>query len=386
MRIQGFNQFNQMQTGSFKLSNSEKEGTNTPTVISAADAQQENPKLSQKDITFQLEKVMRKSSVFLKKGLDKIFDNGEKLLAGRNSEEYREHINELTKAIQGQDFKQAEKLIDKFYNGDSERIITRVQNLAKAAEDNFWQTLEDDLGFLKKDGLKWTMFVDGKMRDDLSTFDLAKMAIEKSRSEVETFSSEDLSDLVNATRDGAVAHAKGKLKNAGQNKYSEDASSVTHAATEFAKGKIFNTDDSNYAEDEKVLKDIDELYHDEDITQEQLDRLRHQNSRKGDKFTRFMRGRTDSFVDEFSALKLAATPRVVEEQATEEQDKSTLSPLEQQLKSGINTQLLSLKVQDNATQQALYSPLKVTDLYGNEEKQMFEAERREQKNGFTGWA
>ncbi|GKT23146.1 hypothetical protein ADUPG1_004532, partial [Aduncisulcus paluster] len=97
------------------------------------------------------------------------------------------------------------------------------------------------------------MFVDGELRNDLGTFDLAMMAIEESRNEVEKFSSEKLGDIVKATRNGAVAHAKGKLKNAGQNQYSESAYSVTHAATTYAKDKIFNTDDSNYEEDEIKL-------------------------------------------------------------------------------------------------------------------------------------
>ncbi|NDV21294.1 hypothetical protein [Desulfovibrio sp. JC022] len=346
MRIQGFNQSNQMQVGSFKSSNTKDENSTRPEEITTSAADMPPRKISQNSIEFQLERVMRKSADFLKKGLEKIFDNGEQLLAGRNSEEYREHIDELGKAIQGQDFKRAEKLIDKFYNGDTDKIITRLQNLAKAAEDNFWDNIEDGLDFLKKDGLKWTMYIDGKERDDLSTFDLAKMAIEKSRNEVEKFSSEDLSDLVNATRNSAAAHAKGKLKNAGQNKYSEDARSVTHAATEFAKSKIFNTDDSNYEEDQKILKDIDELYYNEGVTEEQLNRLRHQNTRKADKFTKFMRGRTDSFVKELDKLKLAASPRVVEKpDNSQEQVQSTLSPMEQQLKNGVDPQLLSLNVE-----------------------------------------
>ncbi|WP_419780740.1 hypothetical protein [Maridesulfovibrio sp.] len=74
-------------------------------------------------------------------------------------------------------------MIDKFYRDDSSKIITRVQNLAKAAEDNFWKNVEDGLGFLKDDSLRWTMHVDVKKRDDLTTFDLAKMAIEESRTD-----------------------------------------------------------------------------------------------------------------------------------------------------------------------------------------------------------
>ncbi len=157
------------------------------------------------------------------------------------------------------------------------------------------------------------MFVDGELRDDLGTFDLAMMAVEEARNEVEKFSSEELGDIVKATRNGAVAHAKGKLKNAGQNQYSESAYSVTHAATTYAKDKIFNTDDSNYDEDKIKLKDINELRSDENITEEQLDRLTHQNTRKGDRFTEYMRGRADSFEEKFYELQLSGTPRTVKQ-------------------------------------------------------------------------
>ncbi|MFW5501205.1 MULTISPECIES: hypothetical protein [unclassified Maridesulfovibrio] len=312
MRIQGFNQSSQMQAGSFKLGKRDREQLNTPEEITA-DLEKNGLRMSQNNVKFQLEKAMNQSSKFLHNELGKIFDNGEQLLAGRNTAEYQKHIEELSKAIQGQDFKTAEKLIDKFYNGDTETILNRVQNLAKAAEDNFWQTMEDSFGYLKNDGIKWTMFVDGELRDDLGTFDLAMMAVEEARNEVEKFSSEELGDIVKATRNGAVAHAKGKLKNAGQNQYSESAYSVTHAATTYAKDKIFNTDDSNYDEDKIKLKDINELRSDENITEEQLDRLTHQNTRKGDRFTEYMRGRADSFEEKFYELQLSGTPRTVKQ-------------------------------------------------------------------------
>ncbi|WP_320172951.1 hypothetical protein [Maridesulfovibrio sp.] len=319
MRIQGFNQSSQMQAGSFKFSKRGQEQLNTPEEITA-DLEKNGLRMSQNNVKFQLEKAMNQSSKFIHKELGKIFDNGEQLLAGRNTAEYQKHIDELSKAIQGQDFKTAEKLIDKFYNGDTETIINRVQNLAKAAENNFWQTMEDSFGYLKNDGLKWTMFVDGKLRDDLGTFDLAMMAIEEARNEVEKFSSEELGDIVKATRDGAVAYAKGKLKDAGQNQYSETAYSVTNAATTYAKGKIFNTDDSNYEEDETKLKDINELRSDQNITEEQLDRLTHQNTRKGDRFTEYMRGRADSFEEKFYDLQLSGTPRTVKQATNQVQN------------------------------------------------------------------
>lgn len=355
MRITGFNQFDQMQNSSFKLGKSNDEDSTETQEITANEGVIGERKLSQKNLEFQLEKAMRKSSDFLKKGLDKIFDNGEKLLSGRNTEEYQKHIDELGKAIQGQDFKRAEELIDRFYKGDSEKIITRIHNLAEAAEDNFWKNVEGGLSFLKDDGQKWTMFVDGKERDDLSTLDLAKMAIEKSRTEVDEFASDDLSDLVNSTRTQAAAYAKGKLENAGRNKYSEDAHSVTRAATDYAKGKIFNTDDSNYEEDLKVLKDIDELKENEGITQEQVDRLKHQNTRKGDKFSKFMRGRTKSFNDEFDRLRLAATPRTVEEQQNTEAPQQNNQANGPQLKAGLEPQLLSLDVDSMISANALNS-------------------------------
>lgn len=46
---------------------------------------------------------------------------------------------------------------------------------------------------------------------------------------------------------------------------------------------------------------------------------------------------------------------------------------------------LTIKVQDSTKQQAFYSPLKVTELYGNEEDQLFGNKLRNQLNGFSGW-
>lgn len=322
MKISSFGQQPAHQNTAFKLSKNSKENMSTSSegskeiALSPEDLKPPS-KFSQNNVEFQVERVINESSKYLHDGLGKIFDRGEALLAGKSSDEYNKHIKELSKAIQGQDFKNAEQLIDRFYSGDTEKILGRVQTLAKSSEEKFWDNLDDSLSFLAKDGNRWQMMVDGEMRDDLTTHDIAKMAIQKSREEVDAFSSIDLSETIITARKDAVTHAKGKLRNAGQNSYSEDAASVTGAATDFAQKMMFNTDDANYKEDEKVLDDIRKLRKSDKINSEQIDRIRSQNNHKGDAFTTFMRGRSESFMDEFADLKLKASPTQVEEPAKE---------------------------------------------------------------------
>lgn len=322
MKITSFGQQPTQQNMSFKLSRNSEENIserpkNSKGVALDPDDFKAPDKFSQNNIEFQIERVINESSKYLHDGLGKIFDRGEALLAGKTSDEYNKHINELSKAIQGQDFKNAEQLIDRFYSGDTEKVINRVQSLAKSSEEKFWDNLDDSLKFLAKDGNRWEMVIDGKIRDDLTTHDIAKMAIQKSREEVDAFSSTDLSETVISAREASVTHAKGKLRNAGQNRYSENAASVTGAATDFARNMMFNTDDANYEEDDKVLKDIRKLRKNDKISSEQIDRLKFQNTRKGDSFTQYMRGRSESFMEAFNELKLKATPTQAEEPVKE---------------------------------------------------------------------
>ncbi|WP_320172258.1 hypothetical protein [Maridesulfovibrio sp.] len=258
--------------------------------------------LSQDNLNFRIEKAINESSKYLQDGLHKIFDKNDALLGGKTSAEYDEHIKLLSKAIEGQDFKNAKKLIDKFFSGDSTKLVNRVQSLAKSAEDKFWNNLTESLSFLDDDGALFKLEENGKMSEDLTLLDIAKKALSTARSEVAAFSDRDMTETINSVRTGAAAHAKGKLENAGQNRYSEDAASVTHSASEYALPRMFNSDDRNYEEDDKVLEDIRKLSEDDSITQEQIDRLTTQNKRKRDSFSMYMRERSDRFLEEFGKL------------------------------------------------------------------------------------
>lgn len=302
MRISSFGQ-QTSQLSTFKLSEQAKNGTarsekneEVSTPVAAP------PGFSQEDLHFQIEKTINESSKFLHEGLVKIFDRGEALMAGRTSAEYDKHIKSLAEAVKGQDFKAAEKLIDKFYNGDSEKLITRVESLAKSAEEKFWQGMDDALDYLKDRNDEFDLEVDDEKFKNITMLDIAKIAISKAREEVDDFSEQDFAEIINPLRKKAVNHAKGKLSNAGQNKYSEDADSITAAAPEFARNRIFNTDDVNVKEDEEELADIYALEQDEKITEEHIAHLKFRNTRKSDTFSGYMRERSDRFCEIFDEL------------------------------------------------------------------------------------
>lgn len=308
----------------------------------------ENNRLSQDDLNFLIEKNINDSSKFLHDGLVKIFSNGEALLAGRSSQEYEKHITDLSEAIKGQDYKRAEKLIDKFFGGATDKITNRIKSLARSAEDKFWTGMSDSLGYLKKWTAEYDLEVDGQKFKNISMTEIAELAMARVKNEVDPFSEQDFSGIVSSVRNRAVAHAKDKLSNAGQNRYSEDAISITASAAEFSKNLVFNTDDINIKEDETELADIFSLKEGEGITEEQIERLKHRNNRKADTFSGYMRERSDRFLEEFAELSNKAV-RVKDGEST------TASPEEQTAgETVISSSLL-------ATSQQAQSRLSIAD-------------------------
>ena len=96
------------------------------------------------NIAVNIAKIVDEKSNELQAGLEKIFEEGnENFLSGKSGLDYDEHIKELAAAIDGQDFKNAEKIIDKFYTGDKDKVIERVQSLANSVKDSFWNKVRD---------------------------------------------------------------------------------------------------------------------------------------------------------------------------------------------------------------------------------------------------
>lgn len=308
MRISSFGQNQVQQAGSFKLSNKfhEKNDDSIQNTKTESKTKAERTFYTPDNLEFQIEKNINESSKFLHEGLIKIFNHGATLLAGRTSAEYDKHIEKLSEAIERQDYKTSEKLISKFYNGDTEKVIRRVKSLAEQAENKFWHGMDDAIGYLKKQNGEYSLEIDDQKYKNITAFEIAKIAISRVRERNDSFSEQDFESIINPLRKNAVRHAESKLGNAGQNKYTENAESVTQAAAEYSRNKIFDTDDINIKEDDKKLADIYALNEGDEVTQEQVDRLRHSNTRKSDSFSRYMRKNSDDFKDEFTKLMYMA--------------------------------------------------------------------------------
>ncbi|WP_319780844.1 hypothetical protein [Maridesulfovibrio sp.] len=308
MRISSFGQNSSQQISSFKLSKQvqEESTTSAKKSMASSDVPSDNTFYDQDLLEFQIEKNINESSRFLHDGLVKLFDRGASLLAGRSSVEYEEHIKKLSKAIEGQDYKNAEKYIDSFFSGDTDKLMRRVKSLAKLAEDKFWHGMDNAISYLQKSNAEYNLEIDDQKFENITAHQIAKIAISRVRESKEDFSEQDFESVLTPLREKAVAHAKGKFTNAGQNKYTETADSITQSAADYSRNKIFNTDDVNIKEDDKELADIYALQEGDEVTREQIDRLKHRNTRKSDSFSNYMRESSDDFVQEFSKLMYAA--------------------------------------------------------------------------------
>ncbi|TIH19299.1 hypothetical protein D0S45_03715 [Marinifilum sp. JC120] len=274
--------------------------------------------ISQNDLGFKIEMAINESCKFLHEGISKIFIGGESTLAGRSSKEYDKHIDALSEAIQLQDYKKAEKLIDKFFGGSTDKIISKIKTLAQATEDKFWNEVADGIDSLPGGGAQYNFRYDGKKYEKITMKEMTMLALRLAREEADPFADQDFSGITNSIRKAAVENAKVKLKHAGRNKYSEDAISVTASAAEFSRNKIFNTNDIVIKEDKEELSDIFALKPDEKINQEQFDRLKHRNKRKTDNFYEYARERSGRFFEIYGSLKRTAmqVKKAEEEQET----------------------------------------------------------------------
>ncbi|WP_320172950.1 hypothetical protein [Maridesulfovibrio sp.] len=262
--------------------------------------------IPQTDLGFTIEMAINDSCKFLHEGLSKIFIGGESTLAGRTSKEYDKHIEKLSEAIQQQDYKKAEKLIDKFFGGSTDKIVGKIKMLAEATEDKFWNTLQEGIEALPGGGSQYNFRYDGKTYEKITMKEMTVLALRLSREEVDPFSNQDFSGITDSIRKAAVDNAKVKLEHAGRNKYSEDAVSVIASAAEFSRNKIFNTNDTVIKEDEEQLADIYALEPGEELSQEQLERLKHRNTRKTDNFYDYAEERVERFQSIYVSLKRTA--------------------------------------------------------------------------------
>lgn len=349
------------------------------------------------EIEFSIARIVDKKSDELQEGLEKIFIEGnENFLSGKSGLEYDKHIKELAAAIEGQDFKGARKIIDKFFTGDKDEVIERVQSLANSVKDSFWNKVRDEFKDMYVAEHRTTYSKDEEPEKALPYI---QRAIERAKAASAEYDISDkkLADRVTSNIATGTEHAKSKLKNAGRNRYSETAESVTHATAQFARNNIFGGDDNSRAEDELNKSKAYERINNEfgSLSQEAVDKLNKANQSKKDDFSKYLFKGGEAYFEalksELGSMNLASKydTTVEEEQNYQEYQKSKqgqqAGPIKVQM-GPMRDMPMTLALQDSATQQSLFSPVKVTELYGNEEKEQFGNKPKGQLSDFSGWA
>lgn len=347
------------------------------------------------EIEFEIARIVDHKSNELQEGLEKIFREGnENVLSGKSGLEYDKHIKELAAAIEGQDYKNAEKIIDRFYTGDKDEIIGHVQNLANFVKDSFWKEMRDSFKNMCVAEHR-TTYEKGEDPDQALPYVLRAIERAKAASSEYDISDKDLAERVTSTISTGAEDSKRKLKNAGRNRYSETSESVTHATAQYVRNNIFGGDENSRAED-KVNKDAAyEKINSEfpSLSKRTVDKLNRANKNKKDNFSKYLFKSGEAYFDalksELGTKKLASKSYTTVEKEQNFQNYRKSQQKQQALpgSSGLVPMPveLTIKVQDSTTQQAFYSPLKITELYGNEEDQLFGSKLRNQLNGFSGW-
>lgn len=184
--------------------------------------------------------VVEKNSAYFEYRISKIFEqNKAELLSGNSDQEYLNHVEELQKSIDGQDYDNARHLLKKFYRGDSDKVISKIEEIVTQTEDKLWSDIKSALGQMRQlQGL--TISDQGQEKHGLSGLNLVNMAIKTAKNNSGSLSDLDFTEAIDSLNEGVVQYAGSKLKNAGQNRFSEDAESVTQAGTVFAKNYLLN--------------------------------------------------------------------------------------------------------------------------------------------------
>ncbi|WP_421900568.1 hypothetical protein [Maridesulfovibrio sp.] len=350
------------------------------------------------NVAVEIAQIVDEKSNELQAGLEKIFEEGnENFLSGKSGLDYDEHIKELAAAIDGQDFKNAEKIIDKFFTGDKDKIIERVQSLASSVKDSFWNKVRDRFKDMYVAEHRTTY---NKDEEPESALPYVQRAIERAKSASAEYdiSDKEIAKRVSSTISSGTEQSKGKLKNAGRNRYSESSESVTHATAQYARDNIFGGDENSRKEDKinmdsarDVFDDINEFIY---PSQQTVDKLNEANRSKKDDFSKYLFKSGEAYLEalrsELGVKKLSSKDytTVEEEQAYQEylksQEGQTAKP--GRIEFGPVPDIpISLNIPDSITQQSLYSPVKVTELYGNEEEEQF-GNNKGQLSDFSGWA
>lgn len=358
-----------------KVENKTSHSSGTSSVNGSEKVTVVNP-IRWKKIEYFISQQVNKRSQQLQDGLEGLFKEGnEKLITSKSSDEYHNYIKELSAAIEGQDFKNAEKIIDKFYSGDKEDIINKVQSLAKSVTDGFWNGLRDQFKEMAVASSR-TVYSKGEKPEEALPYVLRAIEKAKKKSEDLAIAPKDLADRVSSSISSGIDSAKSKLENAGQNRYSEDAESVTAATVNTARGNIFGGNENAFAESKNEIEKInDSMRWHFRISDTAIDDYDKETRRRDDDFSKYVRKGGDEFLEairsELGEMKLASR---YESTAAEEQAYQDYHNEQKQLAgtsaAGQDKLIvdITIRIQDSAIQQNLFSPLKVTEQYGSQEK------------------
>ncbi|WP_432735011.1 hypothetical protein [Maridesulfovibrio sp. FT414] len=331
-----------------------------------------NP-LRWKKIEYIITEEVDKSAVELQEGLEKIFRQGnENVLSGKSGEDYRQHIKELASAIDGQDYSNAERIIDRFFTGDKEKVIGSVKSLVDSVSENFWNNLRDNFKRMAVTKSR-TFYRDGEKPEEAQPYVMRAIDKAKAASADLAIAPDDLADRVTSAISSGVGASKSSLWNAGQNRYSETAESVTAATAQNAKNNIFGGNAEAFAESSKKIEQLKEQAYASggDPSDATVDEFVKETKRRDDAFSQYLSKGGEEYLNalkqELGDLKLASRYDTTygeefgylnnsENTAPPVLDSKDYPPVE-----------LTMKMADPAEQMELYSPIKAKEYYGNTE-------------------
>ncbi|WP_319466514.1 hypothetical protein [uncultured Pseudodesulfovibrio sp.] len=177
-------------------------------------------------------------------GVSRIFDPEDlKSVTDFSDEEVDNFLQELNEVIENQDYRKAQGLVQDFFSAGSRKTREKLANVLEEADSAFWGTLDKCFDWRKK--LKSeaeSIMADEKVGRSLHD------VLKKVRDSVEEKnppmgSMDSFVRKVDGHFVNAVEQAGEKLKNAGRNRYSEDAQSVLSSATSYLKDNVTGEDD-----------------------------------------------------------------------------------------------------------------------------------------------
>ncbi|MFW5501203.1 MULTISPECIES: hypothetical protein [unclassified Maridesulfovibrio] len=193
-----------------------------------------------------IQKVVQDTAAYLDFKIGRIFEEDKsKLLSGKSDVEYNKSLDELTRAVEGQNFDNAKKILKEFYNGDSELVINKIEETLTQVEDKFWGDMRKVLGQM---GQAQGLTLSGGIQEEtgISGYDLVERAIENARQKTGSLKDMDFSDLIDEVREDAVDYAARTIREA-SNEASEDsaetqAKNAVQAVSLYTKHTLYGVD------------------------------------------------------------------------------------------------------------------------------------------------